>query len=104
MFGYAKKTESSVTFLRNYAKKINSLLTFAEGNEDVTKKLVSVSEAFTFTVAPPENRSVKKCQKDIEVLYEKLYALLREDEWVQKEALDIIRDIEHKLGELGSYR
>ena len=100
MFGYAKKTESSVTFLRNYAKKINSLLTFAEGNEDVTKKLVSVSEAFTFTVAPPENRSVKKCQKDIEVLY----ALLREDEWVQKEALDIIRDIEHKLGELGSYR
>ena len=38
------------------------------------------------------------------MLYEKLYALLREDEWVQKEALDIIRDIEHKLGELGSYR
>ena len=109
MFGfgkkkYAKAFEKDNDFLKNFAVKISALLRYTEDNEKVTEKINKLKEDFVFTIAPPQNREVKKHQEEIERKYADLKSVLEQDEWDEKDVLKRISSIGAELDEINAIR
>ena len=106
--GFFKKSfQKNVTrdnqFFKNYAVKINALLRYTEENEKITEALIKLQSDFQYTVATSDKRA-KKCEHNIEKMYEELKAMLQQPTWDEQQVLLIVRNMGAESDEINSTR
>ena len=65
---YDKNVSRDNEFLKDYAIRVNALMNFAEGNENVTKELKILKDDFQYSVAT-DAKEAKKVEKRINTEY-----------------------------------
>ena len=101
---YAKKFDKGNNFLKNYAVKVSAIMNLTEKSEIVTDKLNHLKETFVFSVSPPQNKEVVKCQESIEAKFDELKAILEQEDWDENDVLHRISVIETEVTMLTSFR
>lgn len=106
MLWFGKKKPQAVfvdttLFLTEYAGKINSLLNYTKENENVSREINHVKEAFIYAVAPKiNNKKIQQHKNNIEKMYGDLKAALRSREWDEKDILFRLDDLKSELEDL----
>ncbi len=106
--GFFKKSfQKNVTrdneFLKDYAVKCNGLVFYVEDNEKVKKELDQLKDDFQYSVAT-DVRAAKGLEKKIKADFNKLTALLAQEQWDEAEALLLIREMRRYIVEITSLR
>lgn len=101
---YAKKFGEGNDFLKSYATKIGALMNLTDKNEIVTDKLNHLKETFVFSISPPQNKEVVKCQESIEAKFNELKEILAQEDWDENDVIRRISIIEMEVGMLTSIR
>ena len=101
---YAKKFGKGNDFLKSYSVKISALMNLTDKNENVTDKLNHLKETFVFSISPPQNKEVVKCQESIEAKFDDLKAILEQEDWYENDVIRRISIIEMEVGMLTSIR
>lgn len=104
---FKKSFQKNVTrdnqFFKNYAIKINGLLRYTEDNEKVTTQLKKLQDDFQYTVATSD-RHAKKCERNIEKMYEEIKSMLQQPSWDEQKVLLIVRNMGAEIDEINSMR
>lgn len=100
---YDKNVSRDNEFLKDYAIRVNALINFAEGNENVTKELKILKDDFQYSVAT-DAKEAKKVEKRINTEYQALSAELSQSSWDEKEVIRMIRIIRQSIVEITSMR
>ena len=106
LFG-KKKYEKNMTrdnqFLKSYAIKVNGLINFAEGNEQVTKELENLKHDFQYSIGTSAKEN-KKLEKKIEQDYQALSDMLTQVDWDEAAVIRLTRVIRQTIVEITSNR
>ena len=101
---YAKKFAEGHDFLKSYATKVGALMNLTDKSEAVTDKLNHLKETFVFSITPPQNKEVVKCQETIEAKFNELKEVLAQEDWDEDDVIRRINVIEMEVGMLTSIR
>lgn len=101
---YAKKFAEGNDFLKSYATKVGALMNLTDKSEAVTDKLNHLKETFVFSITPPQNKEVVKCQETIEAKFNELKEVLAQEDWDEDDVIRRINVIEMEVGMLTSIR
>lgn len=101
---YAKKFDKGNNFLKNYAVKVSAIMNLTDKSEIVTDELNHLKETFVFSVSPPQNKEVVKCQESIEAKFDELEAILEQEDWDENDVVRRISIIEKEVTKLTSFR
>ncbi len=100
---FQKNVSRDNIFLKDYATKVNGLLIFSEGNENVTKELEALKNDFQYTV-PTASKDAKSLEKKIVKEFNTLSATLSAPEWEESEVILAVKGIRKMLADLSSLR
>lgn len=93
--------EDTTLFLEEYAGNIKSLLNYTKENEEVSREINRVKEAYIYAVAPKiTNKKVQQCKDNIKTMYEDLKKVLRSGEWDEKDVMFRLADLKSELESL----
>ncbi len=100
---YVKNVTRNNVFLKDYAIKVNALINFAQGHDQVIKVLEALKDDFQYSV-PTNHPEAKKLEKKIESDYQSLSAMMAESAWEESEVIRLINIIRQSIIELTSKR
>ena len=93
--------EATTLFLEEYAGEIKSLLSYTKENENVSREINRVKEAFVFAVAPRlYSKKIEQYKENIAKTYEELRTLLKSREWDEKDVMFHLEDLKSELERL----
>lgn len=100
---FSKNVSRDNQFFKTYAVKMNALLRYTEGNETVSEAIKKVQDDFQYTVATSDKHA-KKCEHNIEKMYEELKALLQQDAWNEQQVMTVLRNMGAEIDEINAMR
>ena len=100
---FSKNVSRDNQFFKTYAVKMNALLRYTEDNETVSEAIKKVQDDFQYTVATSDKHA-KKCEHNIEKMYEELKALLQQDAWNEQQVMTVLRNMGAEIDEINAMR
>ena len=95
--------EDTAHFLSECAAQIGSFKDYVTENEEVSREINRVKEAFTFAVAPRlYSKEIEQCKVDIKKMCDELKAIFRSREWDEKDIMFRLADLKVELAHLTS--